>query len=1222
MKCLPPLSIGLLLVMTALLPVAAVEYNAALGCPVAVPGALTPESGALHLTDGRRDINSRWISPRNSKRTVLTLALEEPTMVSSVRLYPDWREDTFRYRIGVPEFRLGDGAFHTPAGVTASADGRFQLSEPVQATEIRITLTDAADGIFRVYEFEVLSPVADSEPEIEPLPAGRNLDFSDIPAEEKIALSDGDWRFHPGDNPNWKRFDYDHSSWRKVEIGRSFIEQGFPANFGWYRLEFELPEEWADRPAKLDLGPISFYDRTYLNGIPVGSTGNAPPEEALKGSSFMERGYPVPGGVLRAGRNVLAIRCYPGVHGGIYTRRAQLALDDAPLMEFAPGSGGVRLLTEAGYRNEYSASAPVELELEFIAVESGRHRLEIQLDGRENTVEMLELEAGRVARSPRLKLDIPDCGSHRVTLLLHREGGIRAAELQTEVTVLEPLPQRVTVNPDCGPGSGDGNGAEWTILKTGVGRFGGDRVLENGNIVDDFTIGNAEGNGVMNILVRNDLRGPLLFLAGVAPSPKSPYPVEFYWKQPDNVRLIEGRAGIWGLGMVTIPDSPSSPSAKPERNRVRCTGADWSGKSYLFPESGGMTLRMSVANPGLMFESAGKRIRVFDAIDRFGVEAPGRALLPGGGVLELSDEREHPLELSENWLLLSGAGTPGWENFDLPQLVTFSHRPSTIRRMPDGIELSFPDGAGRFWLTPLAGCSVVPPEEAFSWRGGLPVEVQGRCRKLSRLMLAYPVRVTESFRILPEQDAVDFAIHPEFIITDDQWNTPPLPLAPLPGSLGIALETGFPVEVNAPIVDFDYATGNGPFLAIAPAEGIPAAYRIKEALSPLTSVRRVISPGTDETALAVFRSEYRRLLEHCPLERHPWNNLKNSPRESAPRTAFPLMNELIQCEPYLEDAERNWLAGHFRDELRQIFLAPANWPRYRFSDGTVVRCSAEGAERLGIDESCWAGAHLYLLSEGFRVFGDGRDCVTEHDLPLIDELHALLYAMMDFSSCTSWDCFAGIRLGNGIQESNFFYLGHLAAVRIYRPLGREAEARQAAALAARQSLGVFAQFAGNCWARRSRNQCDFARERTEYYEARYAWRVAEHSEFCGMQLETFGNDGSLYTLLLAPVPETLEFYRRYAKDEVRYFLEHQLAGCGERASWAPGEGVEPNHAINFADLHFYVLEETLESVRREFEAERGVRFPLFSDLSNARTVLDASGKIQWVRLDAAAEVKE
>lgn len=1218
MKCFSPLSIGFLL-LAALLPCGAAEYNAALGCHVAVPGALTPESAAVHLTDGRRDIGSRWISPRNSKEAVLTLTLEEPTMVSSVRLYPDWREETFRYRIGVPEFRLGDGAFHTPEGLSASEDGNFQLAEPIPATEVRVTLSDAVDGIFRVYEFEVRSQAADSEPEIEPLPTGGILDFSAIPAEGKIALAAGDWRFRSGDNPNWKRFDYDHGSWRKVEIGRPFTEQGFPANFGWYRLAFDLPEEWANRPAKLDLGPISFYDRTYVNGIPIGSTGSAPPEEALKGSSFMERGYPVPEGVLRAGRNVLAIRCYPGVHGGIYTRRAQLALDDAPLMEFAPGSGGIRLLTGTGYRNEYSASAPIELELEFIAVESGRHRLEIQLDGRKNTVEMLELTAGRVIRSPRLKLEMPEAGTHHVTLQLCRDGGGRkAAELQTEVTVLAPLLQRVTVNPDCGPGTGD-DSAEWTVLKTGVGRFGGDRILEDGNIIDDFSIGNAEGNGVVNVLVRNDLRGPLLFLAGVAPSPKSPYPMEFYWKQPDNVRLIEGRAGVWGLGMVTIPSAPSS-SAEQGGNRVRCTGADWSGKSYLFPDSGGMTLRMSVANPGLMFESAGKRIRLFDAIDRFGVEAPGWALLPGGGVLELSDGREHPLELTENWLLLSGAGTSGWENFDLPQLVTFSHRPSAIRRTADGIELSFPDGAGRFWLTPLVGCNVVPREEAFSWRGGLPVELQERCRNLSRLMLAYPVRVTETFRLRPDLDAVDFAIHPEFMITDDQWNTPPLPVAPLPGSLGIALETGFPVEVNAPIVDFNYATGNGPFFAIAREDGIPAAYRVKEALSPLFSVRHVVSPGKDETALAVFRDEYRRLLEHCPLERHPWNNLKNSPRESAPRTAFPLMNELIQCEPYLEDAERNALAGHFRDELRQIFLAPARWPRYRFSDGTVVRCSAEGAERLGIDESCWAGAHLYLLSEGFRVFGDGRDRITGHDLPLIDELHALLYATMDFSSCTAWDCFAGIRLGNGIQESNFFYLGHLAAARIDRLLGREAESQMAAAFAARQSLGVFAQFAGNRWARRSRNLCDFARERTEYYETRYAWRVAEHNEFCGMQLETFGNDGSLYTLLLAPVPETLEFYRRYAKDEVRYFLEHQLAGCGERASWAPGENVEPNHAINFADLHFYVLEEAFEQVRREFEAERGVRFPLFSDLSNARTVLDAGGTIQWRKIDAGNEV--
>jgi sialate O-acetylesterase len=71
----------------------------------------------------------------------------------------------------------------------------------------------------------------------------------------------------------------------------------------------DLPESWTGKEATLHLGPIDDYDTTWVNGVKVGTTDswNAP------------RDYKLAAGVLKAGRNVIAVRVLDtGGGGGIY----------------------------------------------------------------------------------------------------------------------------------------------------------------------------------------------------------------------------------------------------------------------------------------------------------------------------------------------------------------------------------------------------------------------------------------------------------------------------------------------------------------------------------------------------------------------------------------------------------------------------------------------------------------------------------------------------------------------------------------------------------------------------------------------------------------------------------------------------------------------------------------------------------------------------------------
>ncbi len=90
----------------------------------------------------------------------------------------------------------------------------------------------------------------------------------------------------------------------------------------WFRREIDLPGSWQEQAAVLNLGPVDDADTTWINGIPVGHT-------------FLwtkDRSYRIPAGVLKPGRNVIAVRVLDTAGGGgIYPSTSMpmtLALED------------------------------------------------------------------------------------------------------------------------------------------------------------------------------------------------------------------------------------------------------------------------------------------------------------------------------------------------------------------------------------------------------------------------------------------------------------------------------------------------------------------------------------------------------------------------------------------------------------------------------------------------------------------------------------------------------------------------------------------------------------------------------------------------------------------------------------------------------------------------------------------------------------------------------
>jgi len=118
----------------------------------------------------------------------------------------------------------------------------------------------------------------------------------------------------------WAAADLDTAAWKSMTLPVGWEQAGLPNFDGvvWFRREFEAPAAWAGKACVLHLGPIDDMDTTFVNGTAVGATSNwqAP------------RDYAVPAGLVKAGRNTIAVRVLDtGGTGGIYGKPEDLRIE-------------------------------------------------------------------------------------------------------------------------------------------------------------------------------------------------------------------------------------------------------------------------------------------------------------------------------------------------------------------------------------------------------------------------------------------------------------------------------------------------------------------------------------------------------------------------------------------------------------------------------------------------------------------------------------------------------------------------------------------------------------------------------------------------------------------------------------------------------------------------------------------------------------------------------
>jgi sialate O-acetylesterase len=133
----------------------------------------------------------------------------------------------------------------------------------------------------------------------------------------------------PGTAGGWQKPETDTADWKTVRMPQPWEEAGLPDydGVGWFRREFEVPDAWVGMNLVLRLGPIDDMDTTWVNGVKVGQN------DAYN----IDRVYRVPGGAVRVGRNVIAIRVLDtGGAGGLTGKPEQMGIAPAGDKQASP----------------------------------------------------------------------------------------------------------------------------------------------------------------------------------------------------------------------------------------------------------------------------------------------------------------------------------------------------------------------------------------------------------------------------------------------------------------------------------------------------------------------------------------------------------------------------------------------------------------------------------------------------------------------------------------------------------------------------------------------------------------------------------------------------------------------------------------------------------------------------------------------------------------------
>jgi len=335
----------------------------------------------------------------------------------------------------------------------------------------------------------------------------------------------------------------------------------------------------------------------------------------------------------------------------------------------------------------------------------------------------------------------------------------------------------------------------------------------------------------------------------------------------------------------------------------------------------------SAASPAWLMRARSDRILFFYGIRRHGRGPPTCFFVKTreGVVMFERGESVKGEDMVAPWIVVSLAGSEGWELFDVPWLIYLQRRPLEVRLTSDYLEVRFSSNdTGYVAAMPLYGYLKPPQEEyadspifgpkaravrTWEWkrRRTLPEEVVERCEFWCRTFLRYPAGMWETYYINTTDDVIVIREEYEWFSFEDEWGTEPLRFAPISPTLALAIKYGFPAELSHELYDPDFYTPYGPLVGALETDVVEIRMRVLQYVNEMEVPK--MPNSYDPVALRALERLRRVMRERFPRPGefdidHGGGIWSRDPRET--NYCWAVMGDLWYCRalPYLDEGLR------------------------------------------------------------------------------------------------------------------------------------------------------------------------------------------------------------------------------------------------------------------------------------------------------------------------------
>jgi hypothetical protein len=173
---------------------------------------------------------------------------------------------------------------------------------------------------------------------------------------------EGQWKFHPGDYPQWADPNFDDSGWELFKIPANLSQQGYPnfSGYGWYRLALRCDPRTAAPELSLALSGVSDAGAFFANGVQFAQFGQFPP--APRWFLWRPMSFPISSSQWQHGRLLLAIRIWASPDSQATTLRGFIDFSKIGSLPAAVGSPmAIQNLVVAHKRNRELSRLPAML---------------------------------------------------------------------------------------------------------------------------------------------------------------------------------------------------------------------------------------------------------------------------------------------------------------------------------------------------------------------------------------------------------------------------------------------------------------------------------------------------------------------------------------------------------------------------------------------------------------------------------------------------------------------------------------------------------------------------------------------------------------------------------------------------------------------------------------------------------------------------------------------